>query len=447
MNRFLPAAFVLSLVLAPSLASACEPSERLRLVDEIESLVKKNAWTGVERKYNELLDMKCELGAETHNFAAQAARTLGKTWEMVQRLEAADAIEANDEVKQNLTGIENTYGRVAIRGSARKRAALIREALPFAPDQRKSIEYAQSVMAGTGSFKGMLPAGEYKVGEQVFTVEGNTKEFQQILVGKAKPVKDGEEDVRERPDRDDAGLIAWSGPVAMVGGGLWGSAAPKSQLFSEDNDRYNALPLVYDYSTQPPTANCGEDLPAGTTSERYRGSGVGDPDAYCLYTDRQPGDIPLGSTPVIDITLGYEIGLTYTAPELGVVALANYRRTPGRRFNQLTFMAGPVIRPGIFRATAGATWGLVFGSTLDHVEWTNEAQYEVDLNDANQVPGMSGYAFGGGLAGSFGAALLDLGPFEGTIEAHGHWMRDDARAYSGIGIRLGIVPKLERFQY
>ncbi len=421
MSRVLPIVAIASTMLTPVASYACETGERLRLTDEIENLTKKNAWSGVERKFNELEKMRCldQLDADTFLAAAQAAQRIGKTFEMFERLSAAQAIDPTDEIQANIDGILNNYGRVHIRGSARKRATLIREVMPFPPDQRKSIEYAQSVMEGKGSFRGMLPAGEYQVADITFKVEAG-QEFQEILVGKVKPKKSG--DMKSAPQVKDAGAINWMGLVVMAGGGLWGTAQPSLPVYDPDNPRY------------PNDGTCD-----GT--ERL----LADQDE-CIATTRQPGTIPLASTPIVDLTAGWEVGLTYAQPEIGVVALMNLRRTPTRKFNQATLQVGPVVRPGMFRLTAGLTWGLVWGKTRSYATWTAEGQYNVDLDNPAELPEMRGWAMGGGLAGSAGAALFEMGPFEGAVEIHGHWMRDDVRSYSGIGVRIGVVPKLERFQ-
>ena len=444
MHRALPIVSLVALLAAPA-AWACDAGERLRLSDEIKRLQQKNVTAGVERKFNELEEIGCyaDLTPEVLMAGGRAAQELGKTFEMFERFSAALEKEENAEAQQMVEGTLNFFGRVDIRGSARKRAALIREAMPYPPDQRNSIAYAQRVMEGRGSFRGMLPAGEYKVGEQVFTVEAG-QEFQEILVGKYKPPKgDGGGDKGERVKVADAGLINWMGPVFMVGGGLWGSAEPKDQVYDDRNGTYSALPLVLG-------GTCGED-PAtlqGAPSDRYVDPSPAPGDEYCIATSRQPGSIPM-STPIIDLTAGYEVGLTYTRPEVGVVALVNYKRTATRRFNELTFQLGAVVRPGIFRITAGPTWGFVFGRTDEYAKWTNEGQYGIDPTseaDRPRVPEIRGWAMGGGLAGSFGAALMQVGPFDGTVEAYGHWMRDDVRSYTGIGVRLGITPHVERFE-
>jgi hypothetical protein len=453
--------------LVPGVAFACDDGERIRLVDEIESLVKRNAWAGVERKYEELMKARCEVEPDTHNAGAKSAEFLGKTYEMYERLQQATGTDEDELVQQNIAGIEKNYGKVEIRGSARKRAALVRPQMPFPPDQVKSIKYAQKVMEGTGSFRGMLPVGDYQVADQAFTVKAGDEAFQTILVGRAKARKPGEEDKNDGPDRSaltDAGLIAWQGPIIMVGGGFWGTRAPEQAVFDEKDG------LVYDARDQQGGGirpqHCGEEgLADGESSTRFvPGPGANETEQLlngtCYQTVRMAGDqLSMG---VVDLTVGYEVGLTYRAPEMGVFALANVRRTALARWNQTVIQGGVVVRPGPLRITAGPTWGLVWGRTDNYATWTNEGQnLPVDDGFTANVYTADGQrrkvceaddcsfratGVGGGFAASVGVALFDLGPFSGTIDVQANWMRDRYRSYSGIGARIGIVPKLERFQ-
>jgi hypothetical protein len=159
----------LGAVLVPAVAVAQQAgtvnkeAEKLRLIEEMNRLAAKNAWAGVERSYMALLDLNIDLPFDVHYMGAQSARYLGKTWEVYQRLESAKALKAQEDVVTGLQAIDEAYGRVRIKGDPRRKAALVREAMPFAPDERKSIEWAQTVVVETGSFEGMLPFGPYQI--------------------------------------------------------------------------------------------------------------------------------------------------------------------------------------------------------------------------------------------------------------------------------------------
>src|SRR5262249_5744966 len=126
---------------------------------------------------------------------AEAARKQGKVYEQYDRLQQALAVapavdkdtgeDPKPSIQSSLDAIDQAYARVEIRGDARRRPVLTRPELPFAPDQRSAIEWAQKVVSETGSFKGMLPLGKYVVGEQDFEVAAS-KDWLVVDVGKVK---------------------------------------------------------------------------------------------------------------------------------------------------------------------------------------------------------------------------------------------------------------------
>ncbi len=415
-------------LMGPGTAFACEEAERLRLSDELQSLAKRNAWSGVERKYNALIKTKCELEYEQYSLGAESAKNLGKTFEMYERLQSASQITPDEELTKTLEQLRTNYGRVEIRGDARRRAPLIRDSMPFAPDQRKSIEYAQSVMEGTGSFKGMLPVGgPYKVADKEFTVEAGD-EWQEIVVGKGKGPRKNE--------FEDQGLINWVGPIASVGFGFFGSGAPNERVINENAT--NAELIGQPFAGDPNDNPCGGDGERATTNSEG--------DHVCFPTIRQPSDIGLFQTPSLDLTVGGEVGLTYRAPEMGVAATVNYRRTFGSRLNHITLWGAAVVRPGEFRFALGPTWGVVAGRGNGYAEWVDEGQSEAFREQRQDDAQFTGYSMGGGFAGSAGYGLLDLAGFRGMVELHGQHQRDNQRGYTTIGVRFGIVPKIERFE-
>ena len=200
-------------VLLPSLAQAqSADAERFRLEEEMRKLAARNAWAGVERAYVGLLGLKIELPFEDHYMGAQSARYLGKFYEVYARLNRARELDPTPEVLSSLETLDAKYGRVDIKGDARRRPELSRPVMPFAPDERKAVEYAIEVVAGAGNFKGMLPAGDYLVGSQKFTVTLG-KDWQVVEVSRKEGIK------RE-------GLVIYKGPIAVVGPGYSLSAEP-----------------------------------------------------------------------------------------------------------------------------------------------------------------------------------------------------------------------------
>jgi hypothetical protein len=84
-------------------------------------------------------------------------------------------------IDKSLGEIEVYYGSVDIAPQSkspskkqRARLELIPVIRPMAPDQRKSIEAAALVIKDTGSFRGLLPAGNYTLADKKFTVIAGT---------------------------------------------------------------------------------------------------------------------------------------------------------------------------------------------------------------------------------------------------------------------------------
>ncbi|MCO4745594.1 MAG: hypothetical protein KC912_12450 [Proteobacteria bacterium] len=213
----LTAPALMGAILLPTAAFAqsADQAEAYRLEQEIKRLADRNAWAGVERAYEDLVNLDAQVSVEIHNVGAQSARFLGKTFEVYQRLERAQAIEPTETTTADLAGFDQQYGRVRIKGDARRRPELTREAMPFLPDQRKSIEWAQRVVTETGSFEGMLPLGDYAIAGKAFTVEAGP-EWQDVSVSRKEATAAG---------ASGEGVV-YKGPVAVVGYSFYTSGAP-----------------------------------------------------------------------------------------------------------------------------------------------------------------------------------------------------------------------------
>jgi hypothetical protein len=183
-------------------------AEVLRLEEEIKKLAAKNAWSGVARTYESIEKLGDEAFAVAsnaggiHMLGAQAARNLGdirryKTLLLLAKTSLQAAGGAVDEatlqaVEAELSQIQAAYGvvRIAPRSepkSAKKKEALrgpelVPAAMPFAQDQRASIEAARQEIAATGYFTGLIPAGDYTLGPESFTVIAGT-EMPSVLWG------------------------------------------------------------------------------------------------------------------------------------------------------------------------------------------------------------------------------------------------------------------------
>ena len=175
-------------------------AEVQRLAEEMNHLAAKNAWAGVDRTYRQLEtlgDGAFALAtdpAALHFLGAQAARNLGdirRYKSLVQRAKTAllaTGRPADDAQLQmleaELTAIDQAYGAVSIAPRSKRSAnakkgetvgpELIPAVMPFAGDQRVSIERARAQILETGSFSGLLPAGDYTLGTESFTVIAGT---------------------------------------------------------------------------------------------------------------------------------------------------------------------------------------------------------------------------------------------------------------------------------
>jgi hypothetical protein len=178
-----------------------QKAEVFRLVEEMKKLAARNAWTGVDRAYKSIESMgedAFELADKTagiHRLGAEAARNLGDFQRYQDLLLLAktsldtDVGQIDDtalkEVLDELTNIERTHGAVRIGPSTEpkskgKKAKLQNPELvpaewPFATLSRKSIEVASTKVKETGYFAGLIPAGEYTLGDTSFMVDPGTE--------------------------------------------------------------------------------------------------------------------------------------------------------------------------------------------------------------------------------------------------------------------------------
>lgn len=388
----------------PVVAEASE-AEKLRLEEEMFRLAERNAWSGVEHKYEELMGLKeVEIPFDDHFLGAQAARKIGKTWEVYQRLERALVLDTeNVEIKDELAGIDRNFGRVDIQGDPRRRPVLSRASMPFAPDQRKSIEYAMEVVAGSGSFYGMLPAGDYSVGYDSFTVEVGSTDFQVVVVSKKKPktpkgegAPEGQPVVEGPPPttafQESDGVVIYAGPFASVGAGLG-------------------------ISPEPTTSSGGSLL------------------------HPQPGGVLASGIVVMG---GGEIGFTR---HFGVIAAAGYQGVYGNdTYHQVTGWLGAAIRPGDLRIAIGPTYNFLHQSGTGIAPFLTYEDGTIVDSEHLRLAEYSGNAWGPGARLTVGYGVLQISEkYQGSVEIGAQWM-GGPRSYIGIDLRVGIVPRVPRFE-
>jgi len=387
---FVVVASLLGACIAPSTAVACDMAEKLRLAEEQKKLASRNAWTGVERSYEGMLETKCDLGFDEHFLGAESARVLGKTWEQYERLERAVAFEDKAEIREAMESIDANYGRVDIRGNPRRRPTIERPEMPFAPDQRKSIEWSQEVINNTGSFYGMLPQGNYVVGGEELVVETGD-EFQVVTVGKVKGGGGPRPDGGGGGGSNDQSAINYANLVATLGPGFIGTTEGKITELDDGGHQF---------------------VPAGVGASGFA------------------------------VQVGGEVGLTYAEPVAGVAAVLGYQGGYGQdTFHNVHLWVAGVVRPGEFRFALGPQYAIIAGRGTGVAEEFNRGQSQANEN----IP-YGGLAWGPGLQTSVGYGLLDFDKLRGVVELGGSWHSDGARSYFGAGLRVGIVPTVPRFE-
>ncbi|MFT7518362.1 MAG: opacity protein-like surface antigen [Kiritimatiellia bacterium] len=409
-----------SAVPTTALAQADKQAERLRLEEEMKKLAQRNAWAGVERKYTELVALKLDLPFGDHQMGAQSAKFLGKTYEVYTRLELAMKKKASDGIATELKALDAGYGRIDLQGSEKFLPAVVPAVMPFAPDQRKSIEWATTVMTNTGSFKGMLPVGKYTVAGQDFEViKGKNFLIRAVKKLSKKELKVLAEKTGQTVETE--GLIVYNGPLVTVGYNFMLNTEASEPVFDKEYTDF--------YSAQAQTNS---------------GSGLG-------------------------LHLGYEVGFTSM---LGVAATVGYngmiggKTTPAQgtaSFNGGTAWLAATVRPGDLRIAFGPSMNMYYGQGTGVACWfelnpnagedwdvapdgDDDCGYPSDPRYAPNLIPWRGLSVGPGASMSIGYGLMDVAGLQGVVQLDGSWATDGERNFINVGLRVGFVPFIERFK-
>lgn len=164
---------ILALLVTPPATAGKDvvQAEHERLVDEMETLVARQIWAGVERKYKEMQKLEIELTQEDHLHGAYAARELGDMAAVYERLKKAAQVDPTKEVIDWLWEIDSNYGHVELITVPNRSTELAIEEMPFDTSQRKAVEIAVSAANDDGTFSGLIPKGSYTFAGQPFMIE------------------------------------------------------------------------------------------------------------------------------------------------------------------------------------------------------------------------------------------------------------------------------------
>lgn len=158
-------------VVAPPVDPEAAAAEARRLSQDIRQLAAREAWVGVERKFQELAALGVPLSYEDWWRGAQAARALGRVDEVYTRLQAAAALDPTREALDWLYAIDSNYGHVSLRAEPPRGVGLVVAEMPFDPDARLAVEWAVAEVGRAAAFEGLLPRGRYDFAAHPFVVE------------------------------------------------------------------------------------------------------------------------------------------------------------------------------------------------------------------------------------------------------------------------------------
>jgi hypothetical protein len=185
--RFLSAVLLLLFALATQApqAHAGRPTdagaEVQRLVLEMEQFAGRNAWSGVDRAYLDLVELGekgAELPQSAHVLGAHASKALGSTYDIWTRLTRAEALGPTEEIQTWLATIWANYGLVQLEVAPSWKAKIELGAKldkSFAPDQLATVTQARETLQTERFYKGLLPHGSYEFGYLHFDVFGGPK--------------------------------------------------------------------------------------------------------------------------------------------------------------------------------------------------------------------------------------------------------------------------------
>ena len=199
-----------------------DKAERIRLSEEIKGLEKRGRWQAIDIKYRKMLELKdAQPSFRDHSIAAQASSNLGNMLATYKRVKSAYAIEQTEELKGWIGAMEQTLApvEITISRSFKEDFTLNVQGEFYEPDDQNAFAFAQKVISKKRKYKGLLPYGEYTIGNESFTVTATEfPEDIKELISNALKVK-----VQPPPAPP---LISYMGPRLSVGAAYTGAGTP-----------------------------------------------------------------------------------------------------------------------------------------------------------------------------------------------------------------------------
>lgn len=166
-------------MLLVSLAVATERpeirAEHVRLSEEMARLSGENRWDGVDSHYRSLVALRGgEPSYQDHWLGAQAASAQGDVQATWDRLKDALDVDFTGEALAWRAAIEARYGEVTIsvKRSYGGPRALSVAMPPLDPEPRATIDAARGAVQADGLYRGLLPHGQYTLGDTEFEIVG-----------------------------------------------------------------------------------------------------------------------------------------------------------------------------------------------------------------------------------------------------------------------------------
>ena len=155
--------------------AAAAEAEYTRLQEELRGLAARAHWAGVDETYARMTALEgVTLSLEDHLRGIEAAEALGRPDREWPRVRAALTLTTTDELLDRYARLLVFYGEAELSlakdftGSRQLQVV----SMPLDPAQRRVIEQAQLSLEQSGQYQGLLPLGQYRVGDTAFDIVG-----------------------------------------------------------------------------------------------------------------------------------------------------------------------------------------------------------------------------------------------------------------------------------